>query len=146
MDKKTYNQDEAMSLKTLISLYRCQLSVRRRETPLINEAGLTMSQFAVLEVLYHKGPMRVGDVIEQILATPGNMTVVVKNLEKEGWIERRRDSADRRAFTLVLSDQGQALIEALLPRHFENIEEIFSVLSNEEKQQLRTLLKKLGQA
>ena len=109
---------------------------------LIIESGLTPTQFGVLEALYSKGDLRIHELIEKILTTSGNITVVIKNLEKDGFIHRKVDPKDKRSCIISLTDKGKQCMEVVLPNHFNNIKEIFKVLSDEEKIMLRTILKK----
>jgi len=146
MDKenKTYGELSDLNLKTLVVLSRCMQSVHKKEYKTIKEGGLTVSQFAVLEVLYHKGDLRVSEIIEKILSTGGNMTVVIDNLVKESLVERRIDPSDRRVNLISITEKGKMLMSDIFPRHMENINEIFSVLTAEEKKNLIGLLKKLS--
>jgi len=102
---------------------------------------LTPTQFSVLETLYSKGELRIQDLIDRILATSGNMTVVIKNMERDGWIVRTCDPNDRRAFLIGLTEQGRAKIEAALPDHIKNIQQALSILEEDDKQDLIRILK-----
>lgn len=142
--KKSYGEKNDLNLKTLIALTKCFHSVRKRETTTIREGGLTLPQFAVLEILYHKGDLRICDIIEGTLSTGGNMTVVIDNLAKDGLVRRYPDPEDRRASLISLTEKGAQIMEDIFPRHVENISSIFEILEAEEKQTLVKLLKKLG--
>jgi Transcriptional regulators len=130
-------------LKTLIALTRCTQRVHKRELRTIKEGGLTVSQFAVLELLYHKGDLKICEILEKSLATGGNMTVVIDNLAKEGMVSRCSDPKDRRVNLISITEKGKKLISNIFPKHVENINEIFSVLTTEEKNNLINILKKL---
>lgn len=143
-EKNTYGELSDLNLKTLVALSRCMQSVHKREYKTIKEGGLTVSQFAVLEVLYHKGDLRVSEIIEKILSTGGNMTVVIDNLAKENLVERRIDPGDRRVSLISITEKGRKLMSEIFPKHVENINEIFSVLTADEKKNLIGLLKKLS--
>lgn len=106
------------------------------------EDKLTSSQFAVLDLLAAKGEMTVGELVKGALATSGNMTLVVKNMERKGWVTRRPSEKDKRAFVIGLTAAGQAKIDQALPHHIERIETIFSRLTVLEQEQLIALLKK----
>ncbi|MDF2615524.1 MAG: MarR family transcriptional regulator, partial [Sedimentibacter sp.] len=84
--KISYGKEKDLSLKTLIALSRCYQDVHKKETKTIKVAGVTVSQFAVLELLYHKGDMRVCEITEKVLSTAGNMTVIIENLVKDGMV------------------------------------------------------------
>lgn len=146
MDKKKtiYGELNDLNLKTLIALSRCTQNVHKRELKTIKEGGLTVSQFAVLEILYHKGDLKVCEIIEKILSTGGNMTVVIDNLVKDNLVKRCTDSKDRRVNLISITEQGRKLISDIFPKHIENVNEIFSVLTSEEKKNLISILKKLS--
>ncbi len=139
----SYGEENDINLKLLISLSRGLSEINRDTMRNIKEYGLTPSQFMVLEVLYHKGEMRVCDITEKILSTGGNMTVVISNLLKEEYIERKSTPGDRRSYSLSLTEKGEAVIEEIFPRHLETINEAVSKLSHEEKLELITLLRKM---
>jgi len=142
--KNTYGKSEALNLKTLIALTRCSQNVQKREYKTIKEGGLTVSQFAVLEILYHKGDLKVSEIIEKILSTGGNMTVVIDNLVKENLVKRCVDPTDRRVNVISITEEGKDLISEIFPKHLVNTNEIFNVLTSEEKKNLISLLKKLS--
>ena len=146
MDNKKNNYGELtdLNLKTLIALSRCTHDVHKIEYKTIKEGGLTISQFAVLEILYHKGDLRVSEIIDKILATGGNMTVVIDNLVKANLVKRCTDPEDRRVNLISITMDGRNLISEIFPKHLENINEIFSNLTSEEKINLISLLKKLS--
>jgi DNA-binding MarR family transcriptional regulator len=142
--KKSYGEANDLNLKTLVALSRCFQSVRKREMKTIKGAGLTVAQFGVLEILYHKGDLRIREIIEGTLSTGGNMTVVIENLEKTGFVSRYPDPKDGRASLIRITEKGRDLMERTFGGHVENIGEIFNVLATQEKLDLVKLLKKLG--
>lgn len=142
MESKFDNKTQ-LSLKALIALSRAEQSVHQREYVTIKQGGLTPSQFAVLELLYHKGDHKICDIINKILATSGNITVVIKNLEKEGLVKKYNDLEDKRAVFISITEKGKDLIQNIFPGHVENINNIFSVLSEDEKKMLIQISKKL---
>ncbi len=145
MNKKiTYGELNDLNLKAVIALSRCIQSVNKREYKIIKEGGLTFSQFGVLEVLYHKGDLRVSEILEKTLSTGGNMTVVIDNLAKDGLVKRCVDPEDRRASLISITEKGRKLIGEIFPKHVDNLGEIFGALNIEEKKNLINLLKKLS--
>ena len=86
--------------------------------------------------------MKIAELIDSILATSGNMTVVIRNMEKKGWVTRHTCPDDKRAYLVTLTDAGRQVIERALPLHIEKIQDIFSVLTEEEQKELIRLLKK----
>lgn len=139
-----YGKEKDLSLKTLIALSRCYQDVHKKETRTIKKAGVTVSQFAVLELLYHKGDMRVCEITEKVLSTAGNMTVIIENLVKDNMVTRTIDANDRRVNLISLTEKGRKIIADNFPEHVDNINDIFSVLSTDEKESLLKLLKKLS--
>lgn len=146
MDNKniTYGELSDLNLKTLIALSRTTNNVHKREYKTIKEGGLTVSQFSVLEVLYHKGDLKVAEIIDKTLSTGGNMTVVIENLVKDGLVTRYKDPEDKRINFISITKKGKDIIDEIFPKHIENINEIFSSLTIKEKQSLIGLLKKLS--
>ena len=136
-----YNDED--NLKLIISLSRTMQSINKKQTKLINEKSLTLPQFGVLELLYHKGPLCISDIIEKTLSTSGNMTVVIENLRKDKCIEKIKDETDQRKYIISLTEKGKMIIEDVFHVHLENLDIIFRKLSKEEKKELLNLLKKL---
>jgi DNA-binding MarR family transcriptional regulator len=143
-NKITYGEINDLNLKAIIALSRCIQSVNKREYKIIKEGGLTFSQFGVLEVLYHKGDLRVSEILEKTLSTGGNMTVVIDNLAKDDLVRRCVDPEDRRASLISITEKGRKLISEIFPKHVNNLGEVFSTLNVEEKKTLISLLKKLS--
>lgn len=143
-NKKSYGQENDLNLKTFVILSRCFQSVQKREMKTIRGGGLTVAQFGVLEILYHRGDLRISEIIEGTLSTGGNMTVVIGNLEQNGFIGRYQDTQDGRVSIIRLKEKGEILMKSIFPNHVDNISGIFNVLTVEEKNELIQLLKKLG--
>ncbi|MBU3100069.1 MULTISPECIES: MarR family winged helix-turn-helix transcriptional regulator [Clostridium] len=143
-EKNTYGELVDLNLKALIALSRCTHDVHKKEYKTIKGGGLTVSQFAVLEILYHKGDLRISEIMDKILSTGGNMTVVIDNLAKVNLVKRCSDPKDRRVNLISITEEGRNLISNIFPKHIKNINEIFSNLTSEEKINLISLLKKLS--
>lgn len=142
-NKLQINPQTELNIHTLRALSRCSQSIHKQELTVIKSSGLTASQFEVLEVLYHLGDLRICDIIEKILATGGNMTVVIDNLAKDGLVQQCTDSQDKRVKLIQITDKGKTLMDDLLPRHLESINAIFQTLTKEEKLHLGDILNKL---
>ncbi|MBF0845133.1 MarR family transcriptional regulator, partial [Streptococcus danieliae] len=104
--------------------------------------NLTPSQFSVLDTLYAKGKMRIQDLTDRMLATSGNMTVIIRNMERDGLITRVCDPSDRRSFLIELTALGRETIEAIYPEHVAYVKEALSVLDQQDKEDLIRILKK----
>lgn len=131
-----------LGLSLLIQLSRITNTVHGNTSRMLIKYDLTLSQFGVLEALYHKGDMTVGQVQRKILSTTGTMPVIVKNLEKRGLITRTISPEDRRQVILSITEEGRQLIEQAFPENKEMIVDYFSVLTIEEQEQLFKLLQK----
>jgi MarR family 2-MHQ and catechol resistance regulon transcriptional repressor len=134
----------AQALDTFVKLMRAANSVSAATNSELASVGLTVSQFAVLEVLYHAGPLCLTEIARKILTTGGNLTLVVNNLEKRGLVQRKQSSDDRRYFALHLTAKGKSLIVDLFPKQSARISRVLETLTPEEQSQLARLCKKLG--
>ncbi|WP_257348587.1 MarR family winged helix-turn-helix transcriptional regulator [Pseudalkalibacillus decolorationis] len=141
-EKKATN----LSLKSLVVLSRTNHAVMEHIKKDIRSHGLGVTEFAVLELLYHKGEQPTQRIGEQILITSGSITYVVDKLEAKGYLERKRCPEDRRVIYAHISDKGRALMDEIFPEHSKSIEAMFQNLTNEEKETLIVLLKKVGLA
>jgi MarR family 2-MHQ and catechol resistance regulon transcriptional repressor len=132
------------TLDTFIKLTRCTNSLLARLAERSTIGGLTYSQFAVLEALYHLGSLTQGEISAKVLKSGSNMTTVIDNLERDDLVRRDRDANDRRVIHIHLTEAGTKKIEAVLPGHVAALVEEFSILSASEQETLGALCKKLG--
>jgi MarR family 2-MHQ and catechol resistance regulon transcriptional repressor len=137
-------REEVNALSTFINLMRAADSLAAASARRAAAEGLTHSQFGVLEALFHLGPLPQKTLGRKLLKTGGNITMVVHNLERDGLIERHRDESDRRFVTVELTRHGREVIERALPRQVAGIVEDFSVLDEDEREELRRLCRRLG--
>ena len=138
-DRKTVD-----ALSAFINFMRASDSVMARLDNQIELAGLTHGQFAVLEALFHRGPLNQFDLARKLLRSGGNVTVVIDNLEKRRWVRRERQKDDRRMVVVRLTPRGHKLIASIFPSHAKAIAAEMGRLSPEEQATLRTLCRKLG--
>jgi MarR family 2-MHQ and catechol resistance regulon transcriptional repressor len=138
------SRSERRTLDTFIKLTRCTNSVLGKLSARQTTGDLTPSQFAVLEALHHIGSMTQGEISSKVLKSTSNLTTVIDNLERDGYVRRERDTEDRRVIHVHLTEAGTSKIEAVLPTHVRALVEIFSVLNASEQEMLGELCKKLG--
>ena len=131
-----------VDLNTMIVFHKAERLIRASEAHIFKKHQLTPTQFSVLETLYSKGDLRIQDLIDSILATSGNMTVVIRNMVRDGWITRETDPEDRRAYLVSITDAGRKKIEEALPDHIKNIQRLMQVFNSGEQAELTELLKK----
>lgn len=110
----------------------------------IQHAGLGDSDFRVLEVLLHKGPLPVNTIGPKVNLTPGSISVAVDRLYAKGLVSRIESAQDRRIRIVGLTPIGKKLIVPVFRRHAAAMKEVFSELCSDELQQLESLLKKVG--
>jgi len=137
-------KDIKQSLKLFIVLSRAYRSVNDQVNKSIQSFGVNPTEFAVLELLYHKGDQPLQQIGEKILLASGSITYVVDKLESKGLIVRRACERDRRVTYASITEKGRAFIEKVFPEHAQTIHETVSGLTAEEKEQAISLLKKLG--
>jgi len=133
-----------LALDTFIKFTRAASALENRLVHHNVLGEITMTQFGVLETLYHLGPLCQGAISNKLLKSSGNITLVLDNLERRGLVQRTRDTADRRMVILSLTPKGEELIAHLFPLQAAVIAEEFSALAPEEQEQLGRLCKKLG--
>lgn len=134
------------ALNTFIKLTRATETLLNRLNQRKTIHPLSPSQFAVLESLYHLGPLTQGQVSAKVLKSTGNITLVIDNLEKRGFVRRARETGDRRMVTIRITESGKALITQIFPAHARAICEELSVLTEEEQETLSRLCLKLGKS
>ena len=137
---------KAQILKLYTQLMRATNAVTEKMHRHLLDYKLSISQFGVIEALYHLGPLCQKDIGDKILKTSGNITLVIDNLEKRKLVKREKDPDDRRRMTVKLTASGHQLIEEIFPIHSKIAQKVFSVLEPEEQNSLSLLLKKLGKA
>jgi len=119
-------------------------SMSRYILPTLVEEGLGESDFRVLEVLLHKGPMPVNAIGPKVDLNPGSVSVAVDRLYKKGFVSRVESARDRRVRTVALTEKGREMFLPLFRRHRALIKCAFQDISPEELQQLERVLKKIG--
>src|SRR6202167_4677698 len=129
---------------TLLVMLKVLQAIRHFALPPILTAGLGESDFRVLEVLLHKGPMPLNSIGLKVDLNPGSVSVAVDRLYKKGFVSRVECSRDRRVRTVSLTEKGRKMFVPLFRRHAALIKRAFQDVSSEELQQLELILKKLG--
>jgi MarR family 2-MHQ and catechol resistance regulon transcriptional repressor len=110
----------------------------------IEETGLGLSDFAVLEVLLHKGPLPVNTIGPIVNLTPGSISIAVDRLVAKGLVSRVESAEDRRVRIVTLTPRGKQLIVSAFRKHSGQMTRVFSELSPKELCGLEVTLKKVG--
>jgi MarR family 2-MHQ and catechol resistance regulon transcriptional repressor len=134
----------ARALKLWVVLARAYSAVARQIDVDIARHGLTTTEFGILEVLRHKGPLLLGEIQRKVLVTSGGITYLVDRLEAKGLVIREPSPDDRRARFAVLTTAGTELIDRIFPDHARCVTRAMSGLDAEEQTDAAALLKKLG--
>lgn len=136
----------ATSLDSLIGLMRSSDLLKKVLKKDIANYDLNMTEFAVIELLYHKGEQPTQQIGERILIASSSTTYVLDKLVEKKLVARRACSEDKRITYASITSEGKALMEKIFPPHAEKITEIFSVLTDEELGMFKESLKKISQS
>lgn len=134
------------SLKLWIVLSRTFDAIREHAARSAARHDLSLSEFGVLEALYHNGPLQLCDLRDEILVSSGGITYLADELEERGLVERRPHPTDQRARMVALTPAGDELIDRIFPEHARAVAEATSGLDQREKRRAIRLLRKLGTA
>jgi len=138
--------DQQVALKLWITLARAYNAVNAHAVADVRREGLSIGEFAVLELLYHRGPSLLGEIQRRVLVSSGGITFLVDKLVEKGMVERRDCPDDRRARYAALTREGTRLMKRIFPRHAARIATAMSGLTASEQREATRLLKQLGLA
>src|SRR3984957_19312792 len=110
----------------------------------IQETGLGLSDFGVLELLLHGGPLPVNTIGPMVDLTPGSISIAVDRLVAKGLVSRIESAEDRRVRIVALTPRGQDLIVSAFRKHSDQMKRVFSELNAEELRTLEVTIKKVG--
>ncbi len=127
-------------------LMKTHRALGKRAEESIAETGLCFSDFAILEMLLHKGSLPVNTIGAGIPLTSGSATTAIDRLEQRGLVRRGSDPRDLRMRVVHLTDEGRRLIEAAFARHRADMEQAVTALNERERATLLRLLRKLGKS
>jgi MarR family 2-MHQ and catechol resistance regulon transcriptional repressor len=129
---------------TLLVMLKVLRAIRHFALLPILKGGLGESDFRVLEVLLHKGPMPVNAIGPKVDLNPGSVSVAVDRLYKKGLVSRVESGSDRRVRTVSLTDKGRRVFVPIFREHAALIKRAFQNVSPEEQRKLEEVLKKIG--
>ena len=125
-------------------LWKAGKAIEKVDRASIDETGMLISDFTIMEALLHKGPLPINTIGEKVLLTSGSMTAAVNRLEDKGFVTRIQDPSDHRCFYVHLTKQGAKVIRKAYPKHARNLEAVAEALTPAERDELARLLKKFG--
>jgi MarR family transcriptional regulator, 2-MHQ and catechol-resistance regulon repressor len=134
----------AQALHVWLILWKAARAIEQNALASISRLGLGLSDFAVLEVLLHKGPQPINVIGRKILLTSGSITTAIDRLESKKLVLRTPHPEDQRARLVQLTEKGKRLIQCAFEQHARDMEETMAVLAPAERLVLMRLLKKAG--
>lgn len=135
---------ETAALRLWVIMSRAHSSISEHAAADVARHGLTLTEFAILEALYHRGPMLLGEVQRRILVSSGGITFLVDRLAAKGLVERQACTSDRRARYAALTSKGVDLLDEIFPSHAATLTRAASGLSVAEQETATALLRTLG--
>lgn len=135
---------ELAILNSYIKLVRAFESISSRLYMKLDGEGLTESQFYLLDVLYHLGPMNQKELGNKIFRSEGNITMVVNNLEKRKLIKKKQSGEDKRVYIIKLKNEGRELYEKFFPKFLKTIMNEFEGIKEKEHKEFQKICKRIG--
>ncbi|WP_160035689.1 MarR family winged helix-turn-helix transcriptional regulator [Paenibacillus sp. An7] len=136
--------NDSLSLRLFVILSKAYRVIMEQAVKDMKRHRLSETEFAMLELLYHKGKIPMQQMGEKLLITSGGITYTADKLENKGLLRRVACSSDRRVTYAEITEQGNGMMEAIFPEHQKVIESTMTGLTDEEKVEVIDLLKKLG--
>lgn len=134
------------ALKLWVVLSRAHASISAHAAAHAADHGLSLTEFAILEVLYHRGRMVLGEIQRRILVSSGGITFLVDRLAEKGLVIRQECPEDRRAKYVALTREGTRMIREIFPSHAQALTAAMRGLTTAEQQEATGLLRELGLA
>lgn len=138
------DESTAAALRLWVIMSRAHTAVAAHAAADVSRHGLTLAEFGIIEALYHRGPMLLGEVQKRILVSSGGITFLVDRLAAKGLVERRSCETDRRARYAALTPKGTALVAEIFPSHAAVVKRAMEGIAAEEQQTAADLLRELG--
>jgi MarR family 2-MHQ and catechol resistance regulon transcriptional repressor len=132
------------AIHTWLIMLKASKAIYQFALPPILKGGLGDSDFRVLDVLLHKGPMPVSALGPQVDLNPGSVSVAVDRLYKKGLVSRVESESDRRVRTVSLTERGRRVFVPIFRQHAALIKRAFQDVSPEEQRQVEEVLKRIG--
>ena len=136
--------NDKITLKPMITLFKAHKELMSFIKNDIKDTSFDINEFGVLEVIYHKKEITISNIKNKILLANSSLSYILDKLEKRDLIKRVKDNNDKRITYVSLTNKGNLIREKIFPEHYNNLKELFSVLSVEEKETLSNILKKIG--
>ncbi|HCZ9853058.1 TPA: MarR family transcriptional regulator [Staphylococcus aureus] len=132
------------SLNVFVGMNRALDTLEQITKEDVKRYGLNITEFAVLELLYNKGPQPIQRIRDRVLIASSSISYVVSQLEDKGWITHEKDKDDKRVYMACLTEKGQSQMADIFPKHAETLTKAFDVLTKDELTILQQAFKKLS--
>jgi len=132
------------AIHTWLVMLKASQAIHHLAFPPVLKEGLGDSDFRVLDVLLHKGPMSVNALGPKVDLNPGSVSVAVDRLYKKGLVSRVESESDRRVRTVSLTEKGRRVFVPIFRQHAALIQRAFQDVSPEEQRQMEEVLKRIG--
>lgn len=140
----TYKPKTSLALKSLYNIGKANNTISDSTHTYIKTTGLNPTQYAIIDVLGHEGPMKISEIYKKMLIKSGNKTMILDSLEGKSFIRRVFSKNDRREIIIELTTAGQKFFTQNYKAYAEFVEKRLSVLSQSEQKDLLALLAKIN--
>jgi len=138
------SRGETNATHVWLVLWKAARAIEQNAVNSVSSLGLGLSDFAVLEVLLHKGAQPVNVIGKSVLLTSGSITTAIDRLESRKLVHRMPHPADQRVRLVQLTERGKRIIEDAFQQHAGDMEKTMAILTASERLELIRLLKKVG--
>lgn len=138
------SEASSAALRLWVILSRAHSAIAAHASADVARHGLTLAEFGILEALYHRGPMLLGEVQRRILVSSGGITFLVDRLTAKGLVERRTCEADRRARYAALTPAGSELVARIFPEHAALLTQVMEGLSVDDQGTAADMMRAMG--
>jgi MarR family transcriptional regulator, organic hydroperoxide resistance regulator len=137
---------ENPQLKTWMLLHQAFNSISKCEDIVFTQAGLSTQQHTILMAIkYIKAPATPSEIAKWIDRNVSSITMIVERMEKDGLVERIKDTRDRRFVAIVATEKGKLLLEKATMAAWKLVQEVLADISAEEFQNLDDILDRIRQ-
>lgn len=134
----------AAALRLWVIMARAHAAIAAHAAADVARHGLTLAEFGIIEALYHRGSMLLGELQRRILVSSGGITFLVDRLTAKGFVERRTCESDRRARYAALTPRGEALVAEIFPAHAAALTQAMSALDPDQQHAIADCLRAMG--
>ncbi len=140
------NTQEDSASKTEQVLRSVYIRIKREGRKVVKNFPITPAQFDVLQILFFHGKKRMSDISQTLGITKSTTTGLVDRLIEAEFVKKRQSHEDRRAFIIDITNKGKKVIEKVIERRVNYLENILDVMDDRSKKQLQSSLNTLLEA